>query len=96
MLTQRAKIHEAREGDDPEVRGIDYVTTIELEEALALTTRRVSTVSNRELTKRPSANQLFMLDIRLETIVSASRLNWYPSGPGGAAPPAPGNSRFSM
>ena len=32
MHTQRTKVHEAGEGDDPEVRGEDYVTTIELRE----------------------------------------------------------------
>ena len=30
MRTQRAKVHEAGEGDDPEVLGVDNVATIEL------------------------------------------------------------------
>ena len=32
MRTQRAKEHEAGEGNDPEVLGVDNVATIELEE----------------------------------------------------------------
>ena len=34
IRTKRSKIHEAGEGDDPEVRGIDNVATIELGEQL--------------------------------------------------------------
>ena len=34
--TKRGKIHEGGEDDDPEVRGIDDVTAIELEEQLEL------------------------------------------------------------
>lgn len=30
--THRGEIHEARGGDDPEVPGVEYVATIELEE----------------------------------------------------------------
>ena len=37
MRTQRANEHEAREGDDPEVHGVDYVATIELEESALAT-----------------------------------------------------------
>ena len=33
MRTKRGKVHEAGEGDDPEVRGVDNVATIELEES---------------------------------------------------------------
>ena len=33
MRTQRAKEHEAGQGDDPEVHGVDYVAAIELEES---------------------------------------------------------------
>ena len=32
MRTERAKVHEAGEGDDPEFLGVDNVTTIKLEE----------------------------------------------------------------
>ena len=31
MRTHRSEVHEAGEGDDPEVLGVDYITTIELE-----------------------------------------------------------------
>ena len=31
IRTDRAEVHEGREGDDPEVSGVNYVTTIELE-----------------------------------------------------------------
>ena len=37
MRTQRAKEHDARKGDDPEVREVDDVATIELEEAALAT-----------------------------------------------------------
>ena len=30
MRTHRAKVHEARDGDDPDVLGVYYVATIEL------------------------------------------------------------------
>ena len=32
MRTYRTEVHEAGEGDDPEVRGVDNVATIKLEE----------------------------------------------------------------
>ena len=32
MRTERAEVHEAGEGDDPEVLGVDYVATIKLKE----------------------------------------------------------------
>ena len=37
MRTQRSKEHEAREGDDPEVHGIDHVAAIELEDPMLAT-----------------------------------------------------------
>ena len=37
MRTQRGKVHEARDYDNPEVRSIDHIATIELGE-LALDT----------------------------------------------------------
>lgn len=38
VLAHRAKIHEAGQGNDPEVPGADHVTTIELKEESALAT----------------------------------------------------------
>ena len=38
MRTQGAKVHNAGDGDGPEVHGVDEVTTIELSEELALDT----------------------------------------------------------
>ena len=46
VRTQRGKEHEGREGDDPDIPGVDYVATIELEE---------STVSAR-MSKRAGTN----------------------------------------
>ena len=34
MHTDGTEVHEAGEGNDPELRGVDYVTTIELEEPM--------------------------------------------------------------
>ena len=39
MRTQRAEVHEAGEGDGPDVLGVDNVATIELEEEPVLCTR---------------------------------------------------------
>ena len=62
MHTQRAKIHEAGEGDDPEVHGIDYMTTIDQwEKPVTLDTGVSERALNRELTRTPSANQPFKL-----------------------------------
>ena len=36
IRTERCKVHEAGEGDDPEIHGVDHIATIELEEELAL------------------------------------------------------------
>ena len=38
MRTYRAEVHEAGEGDDPEVHGVDNVAPIELGEELGLDT----------------------------------------------------------
>ena len=38
MRTQRAEVHEAGEGDGPDVLGVDYVATIELGKGPALGT----------------------------------------------------------
>ena len=32
IRTQRAKVHEAGKGDGPDIHGVNYITTIELEE----------------------------------------------------------------
>ena len=32
IRTHRAEVHEAGEGDNPDVRGVDYVATIKLED----------------------------------------------------------------
>ena len=39
MRTHRSEVHEAGEGDDPEVLGVDYITTIELGKDPALDIR---------------------------------------------------------
>ena len=39
MRTQRAEVHEAGEGDSPDVPGVDNVATIELEEEPVLDIR---------------------------------------------------------
>ena len=53
--TQRGEIHQAREGDNPMVHGIDNIAAIELEvqPTLGTWTTRLSI----GLTKRPSASQ---------------------------------------
>ena len=38
VRTQRAKVHEAWEGDCPEALGVDYIAAIELEKEPALET----------------------------------------------------------
>ena len=38
MRTHRAKVHEAGEGNDPKVSGVDYVATVELQGKQALGT----------------------------------------------------------
>ena len=38
MRTHRTEVHEAREGDGPDVLGIDKIATIELGEELVLDT----------------------------------------------------------
>ena len=38
MRTHGAEVHEEWDGNDPEVLGVDYVVTIELEEGPALNT----------------------------------------------------------
>ena len=38
IRTYRANVHEAGEGDDPEVLGVDYVATVELQGESALGT----------------------------------------------------------
>jgi len=92
--THRAEKHEAGEGDDPEVHGIDHVTTVELEERWGLDTLAIS---DEEPTIRPSASQLFKRNIRLGTVHSILELDHeYPSGPGVTKPSIPGNSRLSM
>ena len=95
MRTYRPEVHEAGEGDDPEVHGVDNVTTIELGEGLALDVWVSERRINRDLTKRPSANQLFTIAIasKIELIVMDSR---YPNGPGGSNPTPPANWRLLM
>ena len=39
MRTHRSEVHEAGEGDDPEVLGVDYIATIELGKDPALDIR---------------------------------------------------------
>ena len=95
MGTYRPEVHEAGEGDDPEVHGVDNVTTIELGEGLALDVWVSARRINRDLTKRPSANQLFKVAATLGTMLSASAemAIWYPSGPGGIRSLIPENVR---
>ena len=67
VRTHRGEEHEAGEGDDPEVHGVDNVTTIELEEqpALGAWMREL----DAKVTKRPSASQLFKRNMRLGTML---------------------------
>ena len=70
IRTDRGEIHEAGERDDPNVCGIDDVTTIELEEQAGLDPW--ARKSGARFTKRPSASQLFNRNIRLAAILIAS------------------------
>ena len=63
MLTQRGEVQEAGEDDSPEVGGVDDVTSVDLEAEQPLDIRRVDVASNKELTRRPSASQLFKVNI---------------------------------
>ena len=65
--THRTEIDDAGDGDDPDVHGIDDVTTVELVGRLILDTW-ASDLSTG-LTKRPSANQLFRRNMRLQMIL---------------------------
>ena len=47
VRAHRAEVHEAWEGDDPKVPGVDYVTAIELGEEPALGTWWGKAASNR-------------------------------------------------
>ena len=98
MRTYRPEVHEAGEGDDPEIHGVDDVTTIELGEGLVLDTWGVNAGSNKELTKRPSANQLFMIAIASgrNLIAMGEMDDVYPNGPGGSKPTTPANWRLLM
>ena len=55
IRTKRAKVHEAGENYNPEVLAVDYIATIELGEPVLDT--RVNAAQNKELTRKPSANQ---------------------------------------
>ena len=55
LHTQRSKVHQARESDDPVVHGVKKTATIELEEQLTLDAS--ATMFGAELTRRPSASQ---------------------------------------
>ena len=68
MRTQRAEVHEAGEGDGPDVLGVDNVATIELEEEPVLDIR---VCEHGIKHKRSLANQLFKADIEVEMILSA-------------------------
>ena len=46
MRTKRGKVHEAGEGDGPEVHGVDNIATIELDE------RELDTWMGERITKR--------------------------------------------
>jgi len=52
IRTHRGKVHEAGEGHDPEVHGVDHVTTVELEEESASDTwtseRRIKQRTDQE------------------------------------------------
>ena len=93
LHTQRAKVHQAGESEDPIVHGVNDVATIELKEPPSLDTWE--TEFDIELTKRPSASQLFKRNIALGTILIAlGKIKvWYPSGPG---PSPPEDPRLSM
>ena len=97
MHTHRAKEHKAGECDDPEVPFVDYVATIELDGELTSNARASEHSSNKERTRRPSANQLVKGNIALGMILITwgPRNRWYPYGPGGPPFP-PRNSRLSM
>ena len=47
MRTQRAEVHEAGEGDGPDVLGVDNVATIELEEPVLCTWVREHRIKQR-------------------------------------------------
>ena len=66
LRTHRGEIDETGKDDDPDVHGVDNVTTIELEEQ-----RTLDPIIKREakLTKRPSASQLFKRNMRLGIMV---------------------------
>jgi len=64
MRTQRGKVQEAGEGDSPEVCGVDDVATIDLG-AEHQTPGFMGAALDKELTRRPSASQLFKLNITL-------------------------------
>ena len=63
--TQRTEVYQKREGSGPEIPSINDVTTIELDR------RPTSDTCMREfgtqVTKRPSANQLFRRNITVTT-----------------------------
>ena len=69
--TDRAKEHKAGEDNDQKARGIDYVTTVELEEA---SVRRMENQAHHQIskgpTKKPSDSQLFNRNISLGGITS--------------------------
>ena len=67
-LTQRGKVHEARKGDSPDVCGVDNIATVDLGvDQTPLDTRESDRGLNEELTRRPSASQLFKLNTTLGT-----------------------------
>ena len=93
MRTQRTEVHEAGEGDDPEVLGVDHVATIKLKKELGLDIW-ANVASSRELTKSPSANQLFRKNRTMGITKSASGAmdDRYPYGPGDSTPSVPEKS----
>ena len=98
--TERGKVHEAGEGDSPEVHGENYVATVDLGVGGGIrcwTLRRMCVALNEELTRRPSASQLFERNISLGVMESAPDQmdNGYPVGPGGIMPSTPRDSRLS-
>ena len=56
MHTQRAEVHEAGEGDDPEVHAVDCIATVELEDEPTLD-RWVSGHSNKRRAYQEAVSQ---------------------------------------
>jgi hypothetical protein len=64
--TQRGEVHQAGKGDGPVVHCVNNTAAIELEDKRFMLDT-VATELNTELTKRPSASQLFNRNIRVGT-----------------------------